>query len=157
MLVPVVAVRGVPVPAVDVVHVVAVADFEMSAVGSMLVRVVQVPDVRMRTRAIGAQPDEDDLVTAERKSGGGLDPGGGVFQHAAAHLFDPAAALAADVLVVAFARLVPRLTVAEVEAGDHPRLFERGRGSKDRRVVGARNRLADGIQQLRDRPGMPAP
>ena len=124
VLVPVVAMRGVAVPAVYVIGVVAVLDGDVPAAGPVAVRVREVSHV-VRC-ALGASPDENDLVAAYGEPGVGLDAGLGVIDDAVADLRDPAAGFAADVLVVVVLLFVPRDPVAEVEALDDACLLERG-------------------------------
>ena len=123
VLVPVVAMRGVAVPAVHVIGVVAVLDGDVPAAGPVAVRVREVSHV-VRC-ALGASPDENDLVAVHGEPGVGLDARLGVVDHAVADLRDAAAGLAADVLVVTVVLLIARDPIAEVEALDDTGLLER--------------------------------
>jgi len=124
VLVPVVAVRGVAMPVVHVVGVVAVLDGDVPAAGPVAVRVREMSE--MVGGALRTSPDEDDLMAAYGEPGVGLDARLGVLDHAVADLRDPAAGLAADVLVMVVLLLVPRDAVAKVEALDDACLLERG-------------------------------
>jgi hypothetical protein len=124
VLVPVVAVRGVPVPAVHVIGVVAVLDGDVPTAGTVAVRVREMS--QMVRGALRASPDEDDLMAAHGEPGVGLNASLGVVDHAVADLRDPAAGLAANVLVVTALLLIARDPVPEVEALDDACLLERG-------------------------------
>jgi len=124
VLVPVVAMRGVAVPAMHVIGVVAVLDGDVPAAGPVAVGVREMS--HMVRGALRASPDKDDLMAAHAEPGVGLDASLGVVDHAVADLRDAAAGFAADVLVVAVVLLVARDPVAKVEALDDACLLERG-------------------------------
>jgi hypothetical protein len=107
--------------------------------------------------AVGTEPDEDDVMAADRVTRGSLDACGGIVDDAVAHLGDPAARLAADVLMVAVLQLVPRRPIAEVKAVDDSGLLEGADRPEDRRVVGAGHPTSDAVEELAKRPRMSLP